>query len=304
MGHDFDVVTGVSGYTGKYIARRLLASGRFVKNLTGHPGRPTEFGERVEPIPFNFDQPEQLRESLRGMQTVYNTYWVRFPHGRMTFAGAVENTKRLMKAAKDAGVKRFVHVSIANPDENSPLAYYKGKGVLERYLRETGMPYSILRPTVIFGREDILINNIAWFLRRFPVFGVPGDGKYGIQPIFVEDMAELAIQSARSTTSEIIDAVGPEVFTFTEIVELIREKIGSQAKIMSVSPSVALLMTRFIGVFVDDVILTKEEIDGLIGNLLVSKSNPPGKTRFTKWLEENKQWLGTRYASEVKKHFR
>ena len=208
-----------------------------------------------------------------------------------------------MRAAKEAGVNKFVHVSIANPDENSPLAYYKGKGILENYLMGLNMPYAIVRPTVIFGREDILMNNIAWFLRKFPIFGIPGNGDYRIQPIFVEDMADLLIQCAQASDNIVVDAVGPEVFTFREIVQLIANKIGSKTKIISVPPWVAFVALSLLGHFVRDRILTKEEIDGLMADLLASVKAPTGKVRFSQWLEENNREMGDHYASELKRHF-
>jgi uncharacterized protein YbjT (DUF2867 family) len=94
---------------------------------------------------------------------------VRFPHGTSTFETAVQNTRTLIQAAKDAGIQRIIHVSIANPSLDSPLEYYSGKAKLERAVMDAGLSYAILRPTVIFGTEDILINNIAWFIRHFPV---------------------------------------------------------------------------------------------------------------------------------------
>ena len=120
---------------------------------------------------------------------LYNTYWVRFNYGSFSHAAAVENTLALFAAARQAGVGRVVHLSIANPSEDSPLEYFRCKARLERALRESGLSYAILRPTVLFGGQDILINNIAWMLRRLPVLGVFGDGRYRLQPIYVDDLA-------------------------------------------------------------------------------------------------------------------
>lgn len=131
-------------------------------------------------FPYNFDRPDELTQILRGTSTLVNTYWVRFPHGGSTFEKAVQNTRTLITAAKDAGVQRIVHVSIANPSMDSPLGYYRGKAELERAVMESGLSFTILRPTVIFGAEDILINNIAWFVRGFPAFAIPGDGLYAV----------------------------------------------------------------------------------------------------------------------------
>ncbi|NOZ06324.1 MAG: NAD(P)H-binding protein, partial [Chloroflexi bacterium] len=236
-----DVVTGAFGYTGKYIARRLLAQGRRVKTLTGHPDRPNPFGQdRVEAVPFNFDKPDELRESLRGVSTLYNTYWVRFSHGPVTFERAVQNTKTLIEAASAAGVGRFIHVSITNPSLDSSLPYFSGKAQLEQALAESGLSYAIVRPTVIFGIEDILVNNMAWLLRHFPIFASPGRGDYRLQPIYVEDMARLVVDVAQREENVTLDAVGPDIFTFDEMVRLIAEKVGSKARIVHVSPSVAL----------------------------------------------------------------
>lgn len=190
------VITGAFSYTGKYTTRLLLSRGYRIRTLTYHPKRENPFGESVQVLPYNFDHPDQLRESLRDASALINTYWVRFPRGESTFETAVQNTRTLIAAAKDAGVSRIVHVSIANPSPDSPLGYYKGKAQLEQAVLESGLSYAIVRPTVIFGVEDILINNIAWFVRRFPVFGIPSDGRYAIRPIYVEDMGRLLADAA------------------------------------------------------------------------------------------------------------
>ena len=131
------------------------------------------------------------------MRTLYNTYWVRFDHGQTSFANAIESSRMLFYAAKRAGVKRIVHVSITNPSIESPLPYFRGKALVEYALAQSGVPYSIVRPTWIFGGErDVLVNNIAWILRRMPVFALPGDGTYPVQPVHVDDLARICIDAA------------------------------------------------------------------------------------------------------------
>jgi uncharacterized protein YbjT (DUF2867 family) len=301
---ELDVVTGAFGYTGKYITRRLLSMGRNVRTLTGHPNRPNPFSEQVSVSPFNFDDPSALTDSLRGASTLYNTYWVRFPRGQVTFDNAVQNTRALIRAAAEAGVRRIVHVSITNASEDSPLPYFRGKGLLEGAVVQSGLSYAIVRPTVIFGAEDILINNIAWFLRRFPVFAVLGSGDYRVQPVFVEDMAELAVGAAQQDENMVLDAVGPETYTFDELVRLIAGKIGGRARIVHLSPKLALALSRLIGYVVNDVVLTGDEVEGLMAGLLVSDGPPTGRTRLSDWLAENAGSVGARYASELKRHYR
>ncbi len=304
MPAEVNIVTGAFGYTGKYITRRLLALGKRVKTLIGHPDRPNPFGDRVSVAPFNFDRPAALAESLRGATTLYNTYWVRFNYKGITFDRAVENLKTLFEAARQAGVRRVVHTSIANPSEESPLPYYRGKALVEKALIESGLSYAMIRPTVIFGNEGILINNIAWLLRRFPLFAMPSKGDYQIQPIFVEDMAELTVSAGQKDENVIVDAAGPEVYTFDRLVRLLAKTVRSRAWIIHAPPGLALFLSRLVAYLVGDVVLTQEEVDGLLANLLVSGGPPAGRTRLSEWLAQNTDSVGANYASEVKKHYR
>jgi NADH dehydrogenase len=301
---EINVVTGAFGYTGSYIARRLLDMEREVRTLTGHPDRPNEFGDQVRAYPYNFDNPSELRKSLEGATTLYNTYWVRFSYGGTTYEQAVENLKTLIRAAEDAGVRRIVHISITNPSIVSPLPYYKGKAETEEFIEHSKLTYGILRPNVIFGDQGILINNIAWFLRRFPVFAVPGDGEYRIQPIYVEDLADLAVALGQREDNVITDAVGPEIYTFNDLLKLIARAVGSRSRIVHVPPVLAFLLAGAVGRVVGDVVLTKEEVKGLLANLLVSSQKPTGTTKLSEWLKKNAEWIGTEYMSEVKKHFK
>ncbi len=300
----FDVVTGAFGYTGKYIARRLLEMGRRVKTLTGHPERVNPFQDTIDVARFDFDRPDRLIASLRGASTLYNTYWIRFPRGSLTFDAAVENTRVLFRAAADAGVKRVVHISITNPSEDSPLDYFRGKALLERALVETGLSYGILRPTVVFGREDILINNITWLLRKFPVFVVPGSGDYCLQPIFVEDLANLVVDAGRTRDNTVLDAAGPDVLTFNDLVRQVAQAVGSKSRVIHLPHGLAVSVARIIGWFLGDVPLTMQEAEGLMANLLVSDQPPMGLTRFSEWLPANSATLGTSYSSELARHYR
>jgi NADH dehydrogenase len=299
-----NVVTGAFGYIGRYIARRLLADGESVLTLTGRAQRESPFGERVRAVPFSFDRTDYLVENLRGVQTLYNTYWVRFPYREVTFERAVENTKVLINAAEQAGVRRFVHISITNPSLDSPLPYFRGKAELEKTLHHSRLSHAIIRPTVVFGGEDILINNIAWLLRRLPIFAVPGRGDYRLQPIFVEDLAEIAVSAAKRDDNVVIDAVGPETYTFRNLVRLIAETIGARARIISAPRWVALLVARLVGCVTRDIVLTRDEAAGLMASLLISNNAPTGHTRLSDWLARNAGTVGRDYASELRRHFR
>lgn len=299
MNQDIQAVTGAFGYSGKYIAKRLIDEGKKVITITNSLHRKNPFGSKIQVFPFNFDEPEKLKETLIGVSVLYNTYWVRFNHKTFTYADAVRNTEIMFNAAIEAGVKRIVHISITNPSKESPLEYFSGKAHLEQALKETGIPYAILRPTVLFGKEDILINNIAWGLRYLPVFGVFGDGNYKLQPIYVDDLAYLAVQKGRETGNSVINAIGPETFTYRELLKTVSEIIGKRRPIVSVPSVFGYAAGWVIGKIVNDVMITKEEIEGLMANLLYVESPPTGITKLTDWAEKHSETLGLKYTSEL-----
>jgi len=299
MKSELHVVTGAFGYSGKYIAHRLLEAGHRVRTITGRQTCPDYFGGQVEKRPLDFRNHAQLVDSLEGATVLYNTYWVRFNHATFTHSEAVENTLRLFDAAKEAGVARVVHVSITNPAEDSPLEYFSGKGRLERALKESGLSYAILRPTVLFGKEDILINNMAWVLRHFPLVGVFGDGCYRLQPIYVDDLARLAVEQGALRADTTINAIGPETFTYRELLATIGKTIGIRRPIVAIPPWLGHLSGVVIGRLMGDVIVTREEIDGLMADLLYVDDKPAGVTRLTDWMREHAGTLGMSYASEL-----
>ena len=292
-------VTGAFGYSGRYIATRLLEQGKTVITLTNSLNRSNPFAGKVRAFPLLFDEPDKLAAELAGVEVLYNTYWVRFNHKLFTQARAVANTLALFAAAQRAGVRRIVHVSITNPDENSPLEYFSGKGKLERTLKESGLSYSILRPTVLFGREDILINNIAWALRHFPFFTIFGNGAYRLQPIHVDDLAELAVAEGTGTENTVINAIGPETFTYWELVAAVGAAIGRTRPLVNVPPALGYAMGKMVGWMMRDKFITREEIRGLMAETLYVTTPPTGKTSLTEWMKKNSATLGLNYASEL-----
>jgi uncharacterized protein YbjT (DUF2867 family) len=296
-------VTGAFSYSGKYITGRLLERGEEVITLTNHPNRPDPFAGKVKALPLDFLNEIELTASLRGSEVLVNTYWIRFDKGGNTQPRAVENTRALINAAAKAGVKRIVHISITNPSPESHLPYFWGKAANEEAVIRSGMSYAILRPTVLFGKEDILINNIAWLLRRLPIFGLPGNALYKLSPVYVDDLAELAVESVYQKNSYIWDTVGPDEYTFRDMVDMIGRTIGVKRAILPIPPKLALLAAQILSLFLQDVMLTPEEVDGLMANLLISKEPPRCKTSLRNWLEDNRNIVGTRYASELARHF-
>ena len=300
----FDVVTGAFSYTGRFIARKLLDDGRRVRTLTNHPQRPGAQEIDVDVAPLKFTDHAALVESLRGADVFYNTYWVRFPHGGVGFGDAVANTRILMAAAAEAGVSKVVHISVSNPSLDSHLDYYAGKARTEEIVRESGIPWAIVRPTLIFGTGDILINNIAWLLRNMPVFVIPEMGRYRVQPVAGEDVAQIATWAAAQNENVVVDAAGPEIITYAEMVQDVAIAVRRRPRIVHLPSRLTLALGDIVGLFVRDVVLTRQELEGLMQELLVSQAPPRGARRLDDWLLRGTNSLGRSYASELSRHFR
>jgi NADH dehydrogenase len=300
----FDVVTGAFSFTGRAIAQRLLSEERRVRTLTNHPKRPGSEEIKVDVAPLQFADRAALVESLRGADVLYNTYWVRFRHGKVSFGDAIANTRILVGAAAEAGVRKIVHLSVSNPSIDSPLDYYAGKARTEEIIRTSGLSWAIVRPTLVFGAGDILINNIAWLLRRLTVFLIPGDGGYRVQPVAIEDVAEIATWAAEQSDNVTVDAAGPDTVTYGELVEGIAIAVGRRPRFVYTSPRLTLLAGSIVASRVRDVMLTKEELQGLMEELLVSHEKPRGTRRMDNWLLTNAETVGRTYASELDRHWR
>jgi nucleoside-diphosphate-sugar epimerase len=300
-----DLVTGAFSYSGSRIAELLIESGRGVRTLTHHPDREHPLRARVQASPYRFDDPVALARSLEGITTLYNTYWVRFERGRTTFAKAVANSRALFEAARRARVARIVHLSIANPSIDSPLPYYRGKALVEQALATADVPYAIVRPTWIFGGgREVLANNIAWILRHMPVFLVPGDGRYVVQPVHIDDLAHICLRAAHGLSGVIMDAAGPDSMSFEELVRAIRHAVGGHTPILHVSPAAMAALARALGFVVRDVVLTADEIRGLTSGLLASRQPALGHISLIEWLNEDGPTLGRAYANELDRHFK
>jgi uncharacterized protein YbjT (DUF2867 family) len=298
-----DAVTGAFGYTGRFITRRLLRSGGAVRTLTGHPDRPNPFGGRVEVAPLAFDDRSALVTSLRGVDVLYNTYWVRFERGAVTFELAVRNTTCLVEAAAQAGARRIVHISITNPTSSS-LGYFRGKARAEHAVTGSSLSHAIVRPSVLFGGGDVLINNIAWLLRRAPVFTVAGSGSYPVRPVHVDDVAVLAVDAGHRDEDLVVDAVGPETYAFEALVRLIAQAVGRRPRLVHVRPRVALVFAKVLGALVRDVLLTDAELRGLMDGLVATDGPSTGTRRVSEWLAQHADEVGRVYTSELGRHYR
>ena len=303
MDKPLHVVTGAFGYSGRWIAHQLLEKGFRVRTLTNAIGRDDPFAGRVEVHSLDFDDRAALVESLRGAQVLYNTYWVRYNHPRRNFEHgiAVENSKILFDAAAEAGVERIVHLSVAHPHKAPNWTYFRGKVAVEELLHESGHSFAILRPTVFFGgSRNVLINNIAWMLRKFPVFGVFGMGNYPIQPVHVKDVARVAVEQGQERENVTLDVTGPETFRYKEYIGLMAKSMGLRRLILPMPSTAGWLFGKFLGIFLQDLVITRAEIKGLRRGLMASDKEPLGEYKFSEWIAEHGKEFGKRYQNDLK----
>ena len=298
-----NVVTGAFGYIGRYITRELLRREQHVCTITTHPDKPNPFGSRVKAFPYDFEYPDRLTARLEGAERLFNTYYIRFEHGGATFDQAVANTRTLFESARRAGVQKIVHIGVTNSDPDDELAYYRGKAQQEQALRDVDVDYAILRPTLVFGVEDILVNNMAWLIRQFPVFPIFGSGEYRLQPVFVGDLARIAVEAADRVGPEMLDVIGPETYTFESFIREIADALRPATRMIHVPPRLGHAIGKPIGWLMGDVLLTWDELKGLMREKLMSEVAPLAATNFSVWLRQHKEELGRAYTSELDRHF-
>jgi NADH dehydrogenase len=283
---------------------RLLDAGHSVVTLTRRSGSGDPLAPRLDVRPLDVERPGALASALTGVDTLYNTYWLRFPRGGATFEGAVTRSATLLAAARDAGVRRVVHVSVVNASADAATPYVRAKAALESVVRSSGLEWVIVRPTLTYGPGDILINNLAWALRRFPVYGLPGLGRYTVQPVHVDDLARICVEAASGNAGRMLDAAGPETLTYRELVDLVRRAVGSRSLVLPMPGPVVLATAKLLGLLVRDVVLTRDEIRELTSSLLTSHQPPLGAIRVTDWVRANAGSLGRRWSSELARNYR
>jgi len=297
-----DAVTGAFGYTGRVIAEQLLAVGHEVVTLSRRSGEGDALAGRIMVHPLGADRPA-LAASLASVDTLYNTYWLRFPRGTATYESAVARSATLLAAAREAGVRRVVHVSVVGAAADAPTPYVRAKAAVEAIVRASGLEWSIVRPTLTFGREDILFNNLAWALRRLPVYGIPGRGRYRVQPVHVEDVARICLEAGAGESGRTIDAAGPETLEYRALVSQIRTAVGSRSVVVPMPAPLVLLAARALGLVVRDVVLTPDEVRELTSSFLTSGAPPLGRIGPTAWIAAHGEELGRHWASELARNY-
>jgi nucleoside-diphosphate-sugar epimerase len=237
-------IAGGSGFIGRAIARRIAAiPSTTVRVLTRNPA-----GARAKLKITNCDFVQadvtlsvSLKEALKGVNAVVNAtqfdgYPVENPRRGLTFERIdFGGTSALLEAARQNGVAQFIYISGAAADENSEHPAFRAKGLAERAIRESRIPYTIFRPSLVYGPEDKVVNGFVKALRMTPVFPVPGTGHQKVQPVLVDDLAAcVALALSGKGANGAYDVGGPDLTTFDEMMRTVMEAAAVRRPIVHV----------------------------------------------------------------------
>lgn len=299
----FDMVTGAFGQTGHAIARRLQAGGRAVRSLTRAPA---PAGSPIRALAPTWDDPTALTEALRGCEVLYSTYWARFGLAGH-YAPLVERLATLFSCAREAGVRHIVQLTVAKAQEGRGIPYYDGKARLEAVLASCGVASTVVRPAMMFGPDDTLVNNCAWMLRHLGAFPVLAGGPHRIRPAFVEDVAALCVarglsagaaRGDRGTESQRLDAVGPETLEFGRLVGVIRDAVAPRAVTPRLPAPTVWLGAKVTAPLVQDTVVTWPELQTIRRGLYDVPGPTNCPTAFTAWVQAHGRSLGEAYHSQ------
>ena len=241
-------IAGGSGFIGRAIARRLASTGEIkVRVLTRNPDTARARLELpgVEFVRGDVGNPATLKDALAGASAIvdavqFDGYPIENPRRGFTFERIdYGGAAALIAAARQAGVAQFIYVSGAAADENSTHPGFRAKGRAERAIRESGLSYTIFRPSLVYGREDKVVNGLARAIRFAPVMGVPGTGRQNVQPVLVDDLAAcVALAVSGRGRNQTYDIGGPDLMTFDEMMKVIMDASGHRRLLFHIPEAV------------------------------------------------------------------
>lgn len=227
------LITGASGYVGNNLVRRLVELGQPVRAMVGHPEkalvRLADIEAKVQIVKGDVTRPETLTEWMADVDTVIHLVAVAIEKGKRTYEAInTQGTINVVDAAKAAGVKRFINMSQNGASPDSPYRFLRSKGLAQDYVAKSGLDWTAMRPSVIWGPQDEFANVQARLIQLTPIiYPIVGDGKATFQPVYVGDVVEAIVRAVDdpTTVGKAYELGGPEVLTYEEIVDRVMKAL-------------------------------------------------------------------------------
>jgi NADH dehydrogenase len=224
------LVTGGTGFIGRHVVARLAEGGKPVR-VAARGSRKAGLPDGVEQVTADIVSGEGLAEAMAGADRVAHLVAVITEKGGQRFDAVIRGgTANVVSEAEKAGVKKLVYVSAIGAAQDPKYPYWHAKWQAEQAVAASNLNYTILRPSLVFGPEDDFFNRLQRLIRRAPIVPVAGDGKTRFQPIWVEDVVSCVVACLNEGVHdrEIVEIGGSEYYTYNEIIDLIRRKVGTR----------------------------------------------------------------------------
>ncbi len=265
------LVTGGTGFVGTHVCRSLIARGFLPRLLvrTGSEGKiPEDVRKACRVTPGDATDREAVEYAVQGTKMIVHLVGIirEFPERDITFERLhVAATRNVVDAARRWEISRFVHMSALGARPGGPTGYFDSKGRAEEVVRRSGLSWTIIRPSVIFGPGDQFLKVLTGVLRKAPFVPVPGDGSYRLQPVFIGDVAKGFADAAMRPDLEgkIFEAGGPQRLSYNELLDAVAASVGRRARKIHIPLSILRPTVRFMERF-KKFPLTTEQLEMLL----------------------------------------